>query len=110
MFEYRAQVIRVVDGDTLILDVDLGLRSWVRGKPYRMGRINAPEMSTPEGPLARYALVAQIGSLPAEVVIKTTKDKRDPYDRYIVEVVQPDGTNLNDWMLAGGYAVPYPKK
>lgn len=107
MFEYAGQVIRVVDGDTLILDLDLGLRCWIRGKPYRMARINAPEMKTPEGPLSKNALALQIGPLPAGVTVTTIKDRHDTYDRYIVEVYQVDGTNLSDWMLTNGYAVKY---
>lgn len=108
VYTYRAEVIRVVDGDSLILDLDLGLRSWIRGKPYRLARINAPETSTPEGPPATAALAGLLGPLPASVVVSTIKDRHDTYDRYIVEVILPDGTNANDWMLANGHAVKYP--
>lgn len=107
MYEYRAQIVRVVDGDTLILDVDLGMRTWIRGKPFRLARINAPERRDPAGPAATAALAAAIGPLPASAIITTTKDRRDPYDRYIVEVLV-GGVNLSDWMVSNGHAVLYP--
>jgi endonuclease YncB( thermonuclease family) len=31
------------------------------------------------------------------------------YGRVLVETQLADGTNLSDWMLAGGYATPYPQ-
>lgn len=108
MFEYFAKITRVVDGDTLILDVDLGQRAHIVGKPYRMARINAPELKTPEGVASRDALVAFLGALPVMTRTTTIKDRHDQYDRYLIEVfLTLTGENLNDWMLANGHAVPY---
>ncbi len=107
MFTYRASVVRIVDADTLILDIDLGLRTWLRGKSFRLARVNAPERPTVEGKLATNALAALLGSLPASVIVTTIRDRRDAFDRYIVEVIR-DGVNVNDWLLANGWAVPYP--
>ena len=109
MFTYRASVTRIVDADTLVLDIDLGLRTWLRGKPYRLARVNAPERATVEGKLATTALADLLGPLPASVIVTTIRDRHDAFDRYIVEVIR-DGVNVNDWLLANGWAVPYPAR
>lgn len=105
MYEYRALITRVVDGDTVHLDLDLGLHTWLKDWPYRLGRINAPELSTPEGQLAKVGLVDYLGPLPLAVVVRTKRDKADPYKRYIIDIELPGGVNLNDWLVSNGYAV-----
>ena len=96
-----------MDADTLILDIDLGLRTWLRGKSFRLARVNAPERASVDGKLAMTALADILGPLPASVIVTTIRDRRDTFDRYIIEVIR-DGANVNDWLLANGWAVPYP--
>ncbi len=48
MFEYRARLVRVVDGDTLDLTLDLGF-GIIRTDRFRLFGLNAPELSTGEG-------------------------------------------------------------
>jgi micrococcal nuclease len=104
LFTYAVEVIDVYDGDTVHLDIDLGFHVWRRGERYRLARINAPEIKTPTGPASRDALAGQLAK--AQQVIVTTS-KADNYGRYLVEILA-DGANVNDWMVANGYAVPYP--
>ncbi|HEV8489038.1 MAG TPA: thermonuclease family protein [Candidatus Limnocylindrales bacterium] len=104
LFTYAVEVVDVIDGDTVHLDIDVGFHTWRRGERYRLARINAPEMSTVGGPLSRAALAAKLEA--AGTVIASTK-KADAYGRYLVELIA-DGENLNDWMVANGWAVPYP--
>lgn len=104
-----ATLQRVVDGDTVIMDVltasSLVFREqhWRIGGRYRLARINAPETSTAEGKVAAVALANFCSKRPATGWTLTTA-KQDPYGRYIAEVVTPDGINLSDWMVAEGYA------
>ena len=44
MYTYKASVTRVVDGDTVIVDIDLGFGVWLREQSVRLAKINAPEM------------------------------------------------------------------
>lgn len=44
MYEYTAIVREVYDGDTVTVDVDLGLCTWLHGQKLRLYGINAPEM------------------------------------------------------------------
>ena len=43
MYEYRCKVIRVIDGDTVDVDIDLGFQVWIRGERVRIMGIDTPE-------------------------------------------------------------------
>ena len=76
MFEYRAIITKVYDGDTVTADIDLGFGVWVKKQKLRMMGINAPEIkgaSRELGLKSRDALRERI--LNKSVVIKTKKDK-----------------------------------
>lgn len=101
MYTYSAKLKRVVDGDTLVLDLDLGFYQWRLDRSYRLGRIDAPEMNTTEGVAAKDHLSALLNSA---VSFMVTTAKADSFDRWIVELFA-DGKNVNDQMVVDGYAV-----
>lgn len=100
MYQYSARLIRVVDGDTVALDVDLGFYQWRLGRTYRLARINAPEMSTKDGVKSRDALKEYLAT---KVAFLIATQKADSFDRWIVEVYA-DGANVSDWLVTDGYA------
>lgn len=101
MYQYQARLVRVVDADTVVLDLDLGFYQHRLGRSYRLARINAPELSTPEGLLAKAALVDRLAGVTAFLV---TTSRADSFDRWIVELYA-DGQNLSDWLVSEGLAV-----
>jgi micrococcal nuclease len=107
MYDYSARLIRVVDGDTVHLEIDLGLESFRRIK-CRLAGINAPEMSTPGGPPAKARLQELLGTGQA-LVVHTYKDHTEKYGRYLVDIyTPPDRTmTVNARMVAEGHAVEY---
>ena len=44
MYEYRAFVRKVYDGDTITVDIDLGFDVVLKAQKIRLVRINAPEV------------------------------------------------------------------
>ena len=46
MFEYRCNVTRVVDGDTVDIDVDLGFGVWLHKERVRLYGVDTPESRT----------------------------------------------------------------
>ena len=46
MYEYKAKVLRVVDGDTVDVDIDLGFGVWMHKERVRMMGIDTPESRT----------------------------------------------------------------
>ena len=113
MFEYYATVLKVVDGDTIDVMVDLGMGVH-RKERLRFSRINAWETRgehKEKGKLAK-ARVAELIPVGDKVLIKTQKDKKGKYGRYIAEIFILDGVmsvNLNDLLLNEGHAVLYNK-
>lgn len=105
LYLYRAEVQRVVDGDTLVLKFDLGFNVSTLQK-CRLDHINAPEHGLPEGKAAQTFLE---GLLPvgAPVLVKTRKDKREKYGRVLATVVLADGSMVNDLMVEKGHAKLY---
>lgn len=106
MYEYRATVIRVVDGDTVDLRVDLGFEVTYTDR-YRLSGIDAPERGKPGGAEATAWLTEKI-STRAEIIIKTDKDKRESFRRYLAEIYLPgDWASLNQQMIEAGHATAY---
>jgi micrococcal nuclease len=110
LYNYKAQVISVYDGDTCTVDIDLGLNTWVRGEKLRLHRINAPEMrgaEKVEGKKSRDFLREQI--LDKEITLQTIKDKKGKYGRYLAEIwIENEArefVNVNDLLVEKGFAV-----
>lgn len=110
MYEYRAQCVRVIDGDTVELLIDCGLDIHFRLKRARLEGINAPELGTPEGAAAFTALRAHIEGKPVMVqtvkLSRTDAEKIDKWGRYLVRIML-DGDNVNAWLVKAGFAVEY---
>jgi micrococcal nuclease len=98
MYQYKAKLNRVVDGDTVNLTIDLGFRLTYTAN-CRLAGINAPEMNTEEGKVSKVALMQM---LPPEFTIESTG--LDKYGRPVVKI-----GNINDKMIQDGYAQRYDK-
>ncbi len=107
MYEYRAFVRKVYDGDTITVDFDLGFDIILKNQKIRLSRINTPEIrgkERPAGLKSRDALRSRISN--KWVIIKTQKDKKGKFGRWLGEVWLED-VCMNDWLLKEGYATPY---
>lgn len=102
LYQYRAQLIRVIDGDTLDLSIDLGFDITQKTRVRLMG-INAPEMNTDAGKLAK-AFVVDWFSEGEAITLETYKDKREKYGRYLAKVVTAKG-DLAACLIEAGHAV-----
>jgi endonuclease YncB( thermonuclease family) len=79
---YKATIISVVDGDTLLLDVDLGFKVFKKQR-VRLTQINAKEMSTKEGQKA-FEYLQNLAANLEIIAIKT--NKIDIYGRYLADI------------------------
>lgn len=104
MYEYTARVLRVVDGDTVWAEVDLGF-DVRRRDSFRLYGINAPELGTPEGVRAKNWLLARL-PVDTAVRITTMKDKREKFGRYLATIYLGE-LDVNLALLTEGHAVPY---
>lgn len=105
LYTYRAEVEKVVDGDTLRVIVDLGFG--IKTRQYlRFRGIDCPEMDTPEGKKASDFVKARI-RVASEIVL--TSSRSDKYDRYLADVFYANKNGkevyLNNAFLENGLAV-----
>ena len=107
LYTYSAELIRVVDGDTLWMKIWTAPPIWVEEK-LRLRGIDAPELGTPEGDSAKRFVTSVLNQAGA-ITITTTKP--DKWDRYLSDIFleMPDGEviYLNNHLLAQGHALRY---
>ena len=108
LYNYNATVLKVVDGDTVDLRVDLGFKISLEIR-VRLMEINAPEVSTPEGVKSREWLRTLL-TPGMSVVVSTAKLPGDPYGRWLGKIATKDIPDLSQHILKEGYAVPYKEK
>lgn len=110
-YEYDATLVRVVDGDTIVVKIDLGFKVEVE-QTCRLYGIDTPELigETRTAGLAAKAFVEMsLAAATGKLRVKTHKPLRDKYGRYLVEVLYPLGdvdVNLNEQLVEFGYAKP----
>ena len=116
MYEFECTVTRVVDGDTLVVRIDLGcdvgiratLRLW-----HPDGIFDAPETRGEERDAGKRAKeyvrewVIDHGDI---ITSRTHRDRRGKYGRYLADIISGDGRVLTADMLATGHAVIHPEK
>jgi micrococcal nuclease len=118
MYRYSAKILRVVDGDTLWLDVDLGFRAHMT-IDVRLARINAPEMVNwgAEG-IVDTAAAFILARCPIGSVVVLDVTKAEKYGRWLgwiyylagetdmIKIVAA-GQVLNDELLRSGLVEVY---
>ncbi len=105
IYQYSATVIKIIDGDTITVAIDCGFRI-AFATPLRMNGINAPELKTDAGKKA-LAYIQTLIAVGDTISIKTFKDPRDKYGRWLADVFTASGENVNQAMVDSGNAVFY---
>jgi endonuclease YncB( thermonuclease family) len=109
LYQYAIRDIRVVDGDTLEGNIDLGFNVELKNVKVRLAGIDCPEKSTPEGIVSRDFTSQWVDAAVREskdVVISVKNHKYDKYGR-ILGVVSVDGQSLTDVLLINNLGKPY---
>ena len=114
MYEYRCKIIRVVDGDTVDVDIDLGFGVWLHKERVRIYGIDTPESRTRDLEEKKYGLAAKEfvkefvrdkgGS---NIVLRTQKyDAKGKFGRILGDIIV-DNVSMSDTMIKEHHAVPY---
>lgn len=107
LYNYKARVVRVVDGDTFDADISLGFHASMTLRLRLLG-VDSPEMNgLPKGAGKAAKDFATARLLGRDVVIRT--EKSDSFGRWLARVTV-DGVDFSTALIEGGFAVPYPAK
>ena len=108
MYEYKiSKIHNIYNGDTITVDIELGF-GIVKKEKFRLALINTPELRGDDrenGLISRDWLRERLGSA-EEIIIKTFKDRKGKYGRYIGELFIDD-ISVNKQMIAEGLAITY---
>ena len=117
VYEYKCKILRVVDGDTVDIDIDLGFGVWIHKERVRLYGIDTPESRTKDLEEKKYGLLAKeqiqafmpVGSMQTLV---TVKDKTGKFGRILGKFLIHDKKTdarmtINDWMIREHHAVEY---
>ena len=110
MYEYNCKIVRVIDGDSIIIDIDLGFSHWIHNESIRLYGVDTPECRT------RDAEEKAAGLLAKEFVEEalhvggtytlTTKEK-GKFGRYLGTIYLTEETSINAALVKERLAVPY---
>jgi micrococcal nuclease len=114
MYQYKAKILKVLDGDTVDIDLDLGFNIVLSNQRVRMAGIDTPESRTVDkeekirGTLSKKKLAEKL-PIGSYVTIETQKSDNndDKFGRILAIFILEDKTNLNQWMIDNNYAVLY---
>lgn len=104
MYEYKVKYLRVIDGDTFVVNVDLGFGIFLMDKSVRVMHVNAPEKNTPEGVAAKLFTEQKLQT--SKTLSVKVFERQDKYGRILAEVVV-DGVLLSDLLVSNGHGKPY---
>jgi micrococcal nuclease len=111
MYQYKCEIERIVDGDTIVCSIDLGFGTWLKNVSVRILGINAPETRTKdliekESGLKTKARVEQLLPVGSTVVVRTVIDK-EKFGRILGDFLINGKESLGHILLAEGLAKSY---
>jgi micrococcal nuclease len=123
MYEYRVKIVKVVDGDTVDVDIDLGFGVWLKKQRVRLYGIDTPESRTRDLVEKRFGNMAKAylkDRLSGGAVLGTRLDKKGKFGRILGEFFVLDAepgavgtspemkkSNINEELIAKHHAVAY---
>mgnify|MGYP000473871148 CR=1 FL=1 len=116
MYEYKCKILRVVDGDTVDVDIDLGFGVWMHKERVRMMGIDTPESRTRDKVEKAFGLaskdrlkellpIGSIGVLKTEID-RSGEDKKGKFGRILGDFIIED-KRATDILIEEGHAVAY---
>ena len=113
MFEYNAVIVKVVDGDTVDVDIDLGFSVWLKKQRVRLYGLDTPESRTRDKEEKKYGLLAKAKVLEhcpigSKIKVKTQKGKsKGKYGRILGELISDKSVNVYKFLIDNNYGGDY---
>ena len=104
----NARFVKAIDGDTVELDIDLGLRIWIRQRVRVLG-INCPERkgATREAGDAAKAAAERWLSHGADLQVRTKIDKQEDSFGRVLGDIRRGHESLGSALITSGHAVAF---
>src|SRR6056300_390904 len=119
MYEYRVNIVKVIDGDTVDVDIDFGFGVWIKDERVRIMGIDTPESRTRDKEEKVFGLAAKArlkellgkGAILKTQINKDGEDMKGKFGRILGDFIV-DGEDGNDMlvtkvMVDEGHAVEY---
>ena len=114
-YEYHAKVINVIDGDTVVVDIDLGFNVVLSNQSVRLLGVDTPESRTSDKIEKVFGLASKdyakefIENCKKQVILRTHKsDDSEKFGRLLGEIINPNSKEvLNNSLVEEGFAVKY---
>ena len=117
MYEYRCKVIKVIDGDTVDVDIDLGFDIIIKGERVRIMGIDTPESRTRDKVEKKFGLASKArlkeliggksGPILKTQINRKGEDMRGKFGRILGDFVTDDGRLVTEILVEEGHAVAY---
>ena len=115
MYEYKVNIIKVIDGDTVDVDIDLGFGMWIKDERVRIMGIDTPESRTRDLVEKKFGLASKekLKSLLGETAILKTQvnkqgeDMKGKFGRILGDFLTEDGKKCGAQLIKEGHAVKY---
>jgi micrococcal nuclease len=110
MYEYNCKIVRVVDGDTVDVDIDLGFSHWIHNERIRLYGVDTPECRTRDDEEKAAGLLAKAfveDALHVGGIYTLTTREKGKFGRYLGVIFISDKTSINAALVTEHLAVPY---
>ena len=110
MYEYKAIITKVYDGDTLTAEVDLGFKMWAKKIKLRLVGVDTPEIRTKDPEEKALAIKARdrVRELCLGKEVMITTHGKGKYGRWLASVYVDGGDiSLATFLIAEGLAEKY---
>ena len=114
-YEYKCKLVKVVDGDTVDVDIDLGFGIWMMDERVRVMGIDTPESRTSDKVEKVFGLAAKTRLkqlIEKDAILKTFaakdgEDMKGKFGRVLGDFILPDGRMVTDILIEEHHAVKY---
>ena len=115
MYEYKVNILKVVDGDTVDVDIDLGFGCWLRNERVRIVGIDCPESRTSDriekvfGEAAKQRLTSLLSSEATLIsqISKMGENMKGKFGRILGDFKTINDQVISTTLMEEGHAVAY---
>ena len=109
MYEYECKIARVIDGDSIILDIDLGFGLWIHGESIRLFGVDCPECRSRDKEEKAAGITAKkfvTRRLQLGGTYSLSTQGKGKFGRYL-GVISDEAGSVNDALIENHLAVMY---